>query len=129
MENRIQALMVFSASFLLTEPALVALAADSVNFTSSWFLVALGAAFANLLVGAGFRMWGNLRLPGPRVEGEWLQLEEEEFKWSTIYWANEHFIHNIGLINWKWKGGMFMTAAFLIETVLLAIWGVLQVAE
>ena len=129
MENRIQALMVFTASFMLTGPALVAVAVDTISFTSWWFYLALAVAFVNLLVGAVFRMLGALELPGPRAEGEWPNLEETDFKWATIYWANEHFKRNTRLINLKWKGGVFMTVAFIVETTLLAVWGILQVAQ
>lgn len=128
MESRIQALMVFSASFLLTGPAVVAIAADDVSFTSWWFYLALVTAIGNLATGAFFRIWGEVRLPKPRIESEWLNIGDDEFKWSTIYWANEHFSQNIRLINWKWKGVVLMTVAFLIETTFLTVWGLQQVA-
>ena len=127
MEERIQALIVLSAGFLLTGPALVALAADGIRFDSLWFYLALVAATINLATGAGMRSWGKLKLPEPRViDSEWLSAEAREFKWASIYWAKRHFDENNRLVSVKAFAAVVMTIAFLLETVFLTVWGMGQ---
>lgn len=129
MENRIQALIILSASFLLTGPALVGLAAESVDFGSWVFWTALLVAIGNLAVGVVARNWGKLDLPGPRsIEGGWLTLSDQEFKMAYIWWANEHFIHNGSLVNRKGLVAVGMSIGFLVETMLLTVWGITQAA-
>ena len=127
MENRIQALMVLSASFLLTGPALVALAVDSISFSSVWFYLALITAFSNLVTGAAMRIWGELKLPGPRgVDSGWLSLDGHEFRWSSIWWAEIHFKENERIVRWKGRSAIVMTVGFLGETLFLTLWGMGQ---
>lgn len=129
MENRIQALMVLSASFLLTGPALVALAVEDISFDSWWFYLALTTAIANLAAGAAMRIWGELRLPGPRgVDSGWLSLDDREFKWSSIWWAQRHFEENERIVRWKGRSAICMTVLFLAETLFLTFWGMGQVS-
>lgn len=127
MENRIQALIILSASFLLTGPALVALAADNVSFDSAVFWLALGVAMLNLAGGVFARQWGKIQLPGPRsVRGGWLELSATDFKREYIRVANEHIGHNLKLVNYKGTVAVWMSGAFLLETLLLVIWGIMQ---
>ena len=59
-ESRIQALMVFSAGFIVTGPALVAVGEEDISLSSVWFYLALATAGLNLLVGAIARAWGEI---------------------------------------------------------------------
>ena len=58
-ENRIQALMVFSASFVLTAPVLTATAATDISLTSWWFYLALVMGGLHLLLGTIMRALGG----------------------------------------------------------------------
>ena len=50
-QNRIQSLMVFSGSFLLTGPALAAVASNGISFASYWFYAAVALAVLNIVIG------------------------------------------------------------------------------
>ena len=127
MESRIQALIVLSAGFLLTGPALVAVAVESVTFDSLWFYLALATSIVNLITGAAMRIWGELKLPGPRrVDSGWLSLNAGEFKWSSLWWAEQHFNENARLLRWKGRSAVLMTGVFLLETLSLTVWGMTQ---
>lgn len=126
-ESRVQALMAFSASFLLTGPALVALAMASVDFTSWWLGAAVGLAVLNLAIGAVIRTQGELKLPEPHgIDTIWLQLQSQEFKEESLLWANIHFEHNRNLVNRKGRWASAMTFLFLAEILGLGIWGLDQ---
>ena len=61
-QNRIQSLMVFSGSFLLTGPALAAVAAREVSFESYWFYAAMAFAAFNVVFGLIVISFGSLHL-------------------------------------------------------------------
>ena len=127
-ENRIQALMVFSASFVLTAPVLISTAGADISLTSWWFYLALAMGLLNLLLGAGARATGHIKLLGlDTVRAEWLEYTEPDFKSEAVYWATEHFEKNVKTVNLKGRAVIVMTGAFLIETVALVVWGVIQV--
>ena len=129
MENRIQALIILSASFLLTGPALVGLAEDNVDFGSWVFWTALAAALGNLAAGLAARNLGRVQLPGPRsLEGGWLALSERDFKREYIRVANEQIAYDLKLVNRKGVVAVLMSGVFLVETLCLTLWGVMQAA-
>ena len=61
------------------------------------------------------------------VRAEWLEYTEPDFKSEAVYWATEHFEKNVKTVNLKGRAVIVMTGAFLIETVSLVAWGVIQV--
>ena len=127
-QNRIQSLMVFSGSFLLTGPALAAVAARQVSFDSYWFYAAMAIAAFNVVFGLIVISFGSLHLPRPHdVESEWLKLDVEEFKRSSIWWANKDLDHNIKLVNAKGYSSISMAGILIAELALLIAWGVSQV--
>lgn len=129
-ESRVQALMAFSASFLLTGPALVALTMANIDFTSWWLAAAVCLALLNLVVGAVVRTWGEFRLPEPHgVDTIWLQLQTQEFKEESLMWANIHFEYNRRLVNRKGRWAVTMTYLFLVEIFALTIWGLDQLGN
>ena len=126
-ESRVQVLMAFSATFLLTGPALVALSKANLDFTSWWFGGAIGLAVINLAIGAVVRMRGELQLPQPHtVDTLWLKLQPEEFKEESLIWAHIHFEENRSLVNGKGRWAAAMTLIFLAEILGLAKWGLDQ---
>ena len=126
-ESRIQALMVFSAGFIVTGPALVAIGEEDVSLSSAWFYLALATAGLNLLVGAIARAWGEIKLLGlNHVYRDWLALADWEFKQESVRWAAEHFKDNVKLVNRKGSAAIWMTFAFLAETMFLVVWGLDQ---
>ena len=127
-QNRIQSLMVFSGSFLLTGPALAAVASNGISFASYWFYAAVALAVLNIVIGLVSASIGLLRLARPHdLNSGWLELDVEEFKRSSIWWANKDLDHNLGLVNAKIKGALVMAGVLAAELALLVIWGVLQI--
>ena len=63
-ESRIQTLMMFSASFTVTGPVLVALLAEEASLKSGWFVAAVALALLNLLIGAVARAYCGLKTLG-----------------------------------------------------------------
>ena len=127
-EGRIQALMVFSASFILTAPALVAATGSAITLASPVFLLAVGIATLNLIVGTVTRARGLIKLPGIYTDPrEWLELSAYWFKFYAVEEATEHFEVNVRTVNGKGKVVIRMTILFLLETACLVIWGLLQI--
>lgn len=123
-ESRIQTLMMFSASFTVTGPVLVALLAEEASLRSGWFVAAVALALVNLLIGAIARAYGGLKLLGVhRIYDEWLEHNDWQFKRSAVYWAGSHFEWNSNLVNWKSKAVAVMTLAFILEAALMLVWG------
>ncbi len=128
-EGRIQAVMVFSASFVATAPVLVAASGNTISLNSIWFYIALGLAILNLIAGTIMRAMGEITLPGlNRVRAEWLVLTEAEFKLEAIRWGAEHFDKNVKTINRKGHAVILMTIVFLGQTLFLVFWGWSQVS-
>ena len=120
--------MVFSGSFLLTGPALAAVASNGISFASYWFYAAVALAVLNIVIGLVSASIGLLRLARPHdLDSGWLELDVEEFKRSSIWWANKDLDHNLGLVNAKIKGALVMAGVLAAELALLVIWGVLQI--
>ena len=127
-ENRIQVLMVFSASFVLTAPALVAATGNTISLGSYWFYFALGLAVLNLIIGTVTRAFGGIRLLAlNKIANEWLSLSSEWFMLYAVEAAAEHFEANLKVVNRKGQTIILMTILFLLETLLLAAWGISQV--
>ncbi len=123
-ESRIQTLMMFSASFTVTGPVLVALLAEEASLRSGWFVAAVALALVNLLIGAVARAYGGLKLLGVhRIYDEWLERDDWEFRRSAVYWAGRHFEWNSNLVNWKSKAVAAMTLAFILEAAFILVWG------
>ena len=125
--GRIQSLMVFSGSFLLTGPALAAVASNGVSFASYWFYAAVGIAVLNVVIGLVVRSFTTLRLPRLHdIDSEWLELDVEEFKRSSLWWANKDLIHNAKILNATWSCALAMTALLIAELVSVIVWGMSQ---
>ena len=127
-ENRIQALMVFSASFIVTAPALVAAAGSIITLESPLFYFGLGMAGLNLIIGNATRAWGGIKLLGiNNIADEWLGLPVEWFKLYAVERASEHFTDNVKTVNKKSQLVILMTILFLLETVFLVGWSISQI--
>ena len=127
-ENRIQAVMVFSASFIVTVPVLVAATGDTIVLATPLFYGAAAIAVLNLLIGTVTRASGEIKLP--RVYGNahaWMDLPPYGFKFYAVEEAAKHFEDNVRTVNRKGVFTQVMTALFLVETLLLAVWGLSQV--
>ena len=61
-ENRIQAVMVFSASFIVTVPVLVAATNNTIALATPLSYLAAIIAGANLLIGTVTRAWSEIQL-------------------------------------------------------------------
>lgn len=128
LENRIHSVMVFSASFLLTGPALAAVTSNGISFNSNWFYAAIALAVVNIAIGLTARNLGTIYLPRIHdVDSGWLELEVEEFKRSSIWWANQNLDHNITLVKSRARASLLMTLVLLAEVALLITWGLIQV--
>ena len=127
-ESRMQALMVFSASFLFTAPVLLATSADGITLDSPVFYLAGLLTLFNLIAGTATRAFGEMALLGlDKVRDEWLGLSEDDFKIEAIRWAATHSERNIQVVNRKGLAVIIMTGAFLLEVILLAYWGRSQI--
>lgn len=127
-QNRIQSLIVLSGSFLLTGPALAAVASNGVSFASYWFYAAVALAVLNIIMGLVAASVGILRLARPHdLNSGWLELDVEEFKRSSTWWANRDIDHNLRLVNAKVRGALAMAGVLIAELALLVIWGISQI--
>ena len=128
-EGRIQALMVFSASFLFTAPVLVATSVGEIALDAPAFYAALALAGVNFLAGAVMRALGDIALLGiNKVREEWLVLAEDEFKLEAVRWSAIHFKRNRRIVNIKGYTVTAMTITLILEAASLTYWGLSQVA-
>ena len=126
-EGRIQAVMVFSASFFFTAPLLVAASEAEISLTSPFFYAAGLLALLNLAVGTATRALGTILYQGlNEVRDHWLVLTEDEFKLEAVRWAAIHYESNLRIVNRKGLIGIEMTAVFVLEAILLIYWGLVQ---
>lgn len=127
-ENRIQAVMVFSASFIVTVPVLVAATGNTIVLTTMLFYAAATIAGLNLLIGTAARAWSEIRvLSLDSISERWLGLPDESFKLYAVEWSAEHFKANVNTVNKAGRFAILMTILFLAETILLALWGITQI--
>ncbi len=127
-ENRIQAVMVFSASFIVTVPVLVAATGNIIVLTTPLFYGAAAIAGLNLVVGTVTRASGEIKvLSINSIAERWFDLPAELFKLYAVQWAAEHFEANLKAVNKAGRFAIIMTMLFLLETALLAIWGITQI--
>lgn len=129
-QNRIHSLMVFSGSFLLTGPALAAVADQAVTFQSYWFYAAVALAVFNVVFGIIATSVGSLAIPRPPdLNSGWLELDVEKYKRASLWWSNRELDHNLKLVNRKGNGSIVMGGVLIAELALLVTWGVSQVAR
>ena len=122
-ESRIQAVMVFSASFFFTAPILVTTSESDITLNSAIFYLAGLAALLNLIIGTLTRAFGKLKLA--RVYGdvqEWFDLPEYWFKVYAVEEAATHYRINVKTVNRKGNIAIAMTGVFIVEIVFLASW-------
>ncbi len=126
-ESRIQAVMVFSASFFFTAPLLVAASEANLTLNSPFFYTAGALALLNLAVGTATRALGTISYLGlNEVRDYWLVLTEDDFRLEAVRWAALHYERNLRTVNCKGLIGIGMTAAFMLEAILLIYWGLVQ---
>ncbi len=127
-ESRIQALIVLSASFIVTAPALVAATGSDITLNSPWFYLALGIAAVNLAIGALTRARGEIKLLGiNKIFREWLDLPPNWFKLYAVERAAEHFEANVRTVNRAGQRAIWMTVLFFAEAGALVMWGITQI--
>ncbi len=123
-EGRIQTMMMFSASFTVTGPVIVASLVEEVSLGSAWLVAALALALLNVLIGAVARGSGEVKLLRLNaIYEEWLGLSLWEFKKRSVDWAGRHFDQNKSLVNRKGQTVLAMTIIFLVEAALMLVWG------
>ena len=129
-ESRIQAVMVFSVSFLLTAPLLVASSGVDITLASLPSYTAAALAGVNLIVGTVMRTWGDINLLGfHEVRNYWLELTDDEFKLEAVRWAAEHYQRNTKTVNCKGHAVSGMTVILLLEAASLTYWGLSQITQ
>ena len=121
--TRLQTMLTVVASVSLAVPTLAKLLDDSLLFADKWFALACVAFLAAMAIGVYGRHAGTVVLADPRVllRG-WLSLPEAQFKYDALYWASDHFAHNVGAVERKWRCAGAMLALFLVEAGLLLAW-------
>ena len=123
-ESRIQTLMMFSASFTVTVPVIVASLLEEVNLGSAWLVAAMVLALLNVVIGAVARAYGEVKLLRLNtVYDDWLGLSLWEFRKRSVDWAGRHFDQNRSLVNRKGQTVAAMTVIFLVEAALMLVWG------
>ena len=127
-QNRSQSLIVLSGSFLLTGPALAAVASNGVSFASYWFYAAAALAVFNVVFGLVVTSVGSLAIPRPPdLNSGWLELDVEQYKRASLWWANRDIDHNLRLVNAKVRSALVMAGVLIAELALLVIWGISQI--
>lgn len=126
-ESHIQTMMIFSASFTVTVPVIVASLVEEVNLGSAWLVAAMVLALLNVVIGAVARAYGEIKLLRLNaIYDDWLGLSLWEFRKRSVDWAGRHFDQNRNLVNRKGQTVGFMTAVFLVEAALMLVWGLGQ---
>ena len=120
--TRLQTMQAVVASVSLAVPAFAKLLDQALSFADARFVLAAGAFLAAMAVGVVGRQTGAVRLAHPRGLRDWLTLPEAQFKYNALYWAGEHFDHNVAAIERKWRCAGAVLALFLVELVLLVSW-------
>jgi|SRR5581483_1863520 len=124
-EGRIQTLLAFVTAIGLGVPAVIHNSLAQAKFSSSWFILALLAFLAAVVIGIYARFIKGLHVVDPkRLYNGWLHFSDWEFKKNYIYFAGEHFDLNMKAIGVKRKLAFWMLACFLIGIICLTIWAI-----
>ena len=122
-DGRIQTMQTFAVTLTLAVPAFARAAFGTVDASSVWFVLAIAAFIALVSIGVVARSMGHISLVDPSVLFEkYLDCRPWEFKKDMIFFAGEHARANHKLIRKKGRAVSWMTALFLLETVLLVVW-------
>jgi hypothetical protein len=122
-DSRIQTLMTFVATVTLAVPATRSALGGAVAFQSIWFVAAMVAAVAVVLVGVVARTRGAIVLPDPTaLYNESAGLSVVEFQRDALYFAGKHFAKNKATVESKQGAVSAMTWLFLAELSLLLTW-------
>ena len=127
--TRIQTTLGFAAVATFGIPALVTSIAPGAEFSSPWFLSAIGLFAAVTLVGILSMSLGSLEIVSPkRLYETWLHYEPWEFRKNALYWAGNHYERNRTIINRKGYALIGLVVLFSTEGALFIVWAVLGVS-
>ncbi len=123
--TRIQTTLGFAAVATFGIPALVTSIAPEADFSSPWFLSAIGLFSAVALVGILSMSLGSLEIVSPkRLYETWLHYEPWEFRKNALYWAGRHYERNRTIINRKAYALAALVVFFSTEGALFIAWAV-----
>jgi hypothetical protein len=125
MDNRIQTLMMIGST--VSSALIVLLSGRGLRPASGWFILAMLAFLAALVVGTYGRLFGVLGVIGIKtLFDSYLGLAEVEFKKDMIYYAGKTLRENIALIKRKNDLAAWSMALFGLELICLSVWAVLH---
>jgi hypothetical protein len=120
-DTRLQTLIALIATVSLPIPAIAV--AKNLTLNSEWFIAAVVAFVAAIVVGTIGRVTGHVKVILPiTLYNEWLHFSEWEFKKNMIFFAGKHFEHNRALANRRGWITSVTALLFFIEGVLVALW-------
>lgn len=121
-DRRLQELLGFAATISLG--AIAVFSGKGYHFSSCLFIFAMLAGLLGLAIGTYARLEGFLVLIKPSVlDRKYLILPEPKFKKYFVHFAGKHWTENAALINGKGKLTNFAVVFFVVEIILLVLWG------
>jgi hypothetical protein len=121
-ERRLQELLGFAVTISLG--AIAVFSSKGYHFSSWLFIIAMLAGLLGLAIGTYARLHGFLVLIKPSVlDRKYLTLPEPIFKKYFVHFAGRHWKENAALINGKGTLTNFSVICFVIEIILLVLWG------
>lgn len=121
--SRIQNLLTWAIGITVAIPLFNKVVNDTGTFKSVWFILALLAFLAVVIIGVVGQRMGSVKLIDPKILYEkHLHYPEWEFKKNLIYWAGENFNSNNKAIEVKSRYLDIITILFGLEIVFSFIW-------
>ena len=122
-DGRLHSILALATTITIGLPVLMSVVSKTVDFSSGWLLLAIGAfvlvAVAGLL---GGMIAGTTVVNPERLYQGWLHLPPREFKTRAIYWAGVHFTKNNRIAGRKTLAANATVVLFLVEILFLTLW-------
>ncbi len=122
-ESRLQNLIALTSTVTVAAPVVHSSIVKPADFTSVWFLLAVGIFLVVVIVGLLSKALGELHVISPKLLYEkYLHFSAWEFQKNILYEAGQSFESNRSLVNVKGRAAVVLTALFCIEMCCLIVW-------
>ncbi len=121
--GKIQGLLTLAGTITAVLPVIAKAIFNNINFSSLWFLGAIGAFIILAIIGVIGMTTGTIVLLNPKtLYDKYLHCSHWEFQQRILYWAGEHFKNNKALIDRKALFRNIMALALMSEIFSLICW-------
>ena len=122
-DTRLTALLTLSSTVTIAAPIFAKNVRPDIRFASIFFVIGMAVFLIGAFIGIFGRVTGSLALPDPMVMyRESLHCSEWEFKKNQIYFAGEHFDHNVQSIRKKGNVAICVSVATVVEVLAFVTW-------